>query len=163
MKKELREPRLLHVSCIVREDGEVWALLRALEACSAGNVEVKPVGGDIPPHVAAHMGFQVSVEPEQEQIPPPPPSMNAVLRLPKPPQKKRQRTAPPRRDGETKRTILAMMQHLVPVHVGQIITKTGFSKSTVYAAMHDLNKTGVITRQSMGIYVRSSSNGAYAS
>ena len=35
--------KLLHVSCIVRASGEVWDLLRALEAHKVGNVEVRPV------------------------------------------------------------------------------------------------------------------------
>jgi len=151
-----REPRLLHVSCVVREDGEVWALLRALEACSAGAVEVKPVGGDIPVHIAAHMGFKVNVEPEQEQIPPPPPSQNGVIAryaLPAPMKKKR-RVSKRTPDGHTKREILKTMQHHVPMQIGDIVRATGFSRSAVHVAMHEMNKLGWVERQKMGVYVR---------
>jgi hypothetical protein len=34
--------KLLHVSCLVRDNG-LWELLRALEAHKVGNVEVRPV------------------------------------------------------------------------------------------------------------------------
>lgn len=153
----MKDARLLHVSCMVRDSGGLWHLLRGLEAHGVHNVKVEPVSPDSEAVIEAQAALEGRPRTAQRHLGQDVPHVRAelVAREPKP-KPKRRRTAAMHsraRDELSRSMIIAHLDHQEGRTPADVALRVGMPVKTVNNRLWHMVKEGSVARPEFGLYI----------